>query len=552
MSSGGPGPGSRRDQSSRDMRDKNKSSSSSRAPGAEKRGSQGGSFGQRQGQGMQNAQAPGGRSRNQSGSAPLKNSNKENLVNRMDEIKLNDQSLVTDVMNKKNKDKREENESNNEDVNSNEDKVDADGFQEVRSKKNVKDKKDEPKPRKEKESRDRSKSKVSQAQQQGGAAAAQVATQNIPPLLGQPVAQPAGMPAKQFERAATRQKLAPRFQKQRQAKLQQQAEDKGSAPAPPPSVNAWDKPFTSQLRSQSPGSQQTADSSQYGAQLMAEHAHDAQEQAAGSAGSSHRNSPNTATTADKSKCAAPKDGVVDSKNVNDASSPPVQTLIFENTNYSKTSKSGAEMQNKSKYSGHIKSQQRVDKRSSELDDESAVQMAPQQQQALSVAFSKPQQELIKDKTQEPIQMPLSFGKSEDNADMKLDFTFDTSDLSQLTEDKSKSLSMARSIHMAGAQSTISPSTAELNLKIASVKKVWENAPPMPTVVEHEDSGVVNSANSFPQAFESNDVEDTYGSHQQYSQNNIKNEISTSTNVCKVRYGCSFCSFFTLGTYPVES
>ena len=54
--------------------------------------------------------------------------------------------------------------------------------------------------------------------------------------------------------------------------------------------------------------------------------------------------------------------------------------------------------------------------------------------------------------------------------MKLDFTFD-SDLSQLTEDKSKSLGMTRSMHMATGQNTISPSTAELNLKIASVKKV---------------------------------------------------------------------------------
>ena len=130
-------------------------------------------------------------------------------------------------------------------------------------------------------------------------------------------------------------------------------------------------------------------------------------------------------------------------------------------------------------------------------------------------------------------MPLSFNKNEDNADMKLDFTFD-SDLSQLTEDKNKSLGMTRSIHMATGQNTISPSTAELNLKIASVKKVWENAPPMPTVVEHEDGNVVSTANTFPQAFESTDVDDSYSPHQQYNQNNMKNEITTSTNVCKVR------------------
>lgn len=137
-------------------------------------------------------------------------------------------------------------------------------------------------------------------------------------------------------------------------------------------------------------------------------------------------------------------------------------------------------------------------------------------------------------------MPLSFNNKEDNADMKLDFTFD-SDLSQLTEDKSKSLGMPRSMHITGGQSTISPSTAELNLKIASVKKVWENVPPMPTVVEHEvDGNVVSTANSFPQAFDSNDVDDGYSAHQQYNQASMKNEIATSTNVCKVMIFIFIC------------
>lgn len=91
------------------------------------------------------------------------------------------------------------------------------------------------------------------------------------------------------------------------------------------------------------------------------------------------------------------------------------------------------------------------------------------------------------------------------------------------------------MHISGGQSTISPSTAELNLKIASVKKVWENATPMPTVVEHEDgNNVVTGGNTFPQAFESADVDDNYNPHQQYSQSNMKNEISASANVCKVR------------------
>ena len=61
--------------------------------------------------------------------------------------------------------------------------------------------------------------------------------------------------------------------------------------------------------------------------------------------------------------------------------------------------------------------------------------------------------------------------------MKLDFTFD-SDLSQLTEDKAnKPMGLPRSMHMtSGVQSTISPSAAELNFKIASVKKVINSLP----------------------------------------------------------------------------
>jgi hypothetical protein len=57
--------------------------------------------------------------------------------------------------------------------------------------------------------------------------------------------------------------------------------------------------------------------------------------------------------------------------------------------------------------------------------------------------------------------------------MKLDFTFD-SELTQLTDDKSnKSMGLPRSMHMvSGVQSTISSPAADLNFKIASVKKVF--------------------------------------------------------------------------------
>ena len=68
------------------------------------------------------------------------------------------------------------------------------------------------------------------------------------------------------------------------------------------------------------------------------------------------------------------------------------------------------------------------------------------------------------KPTESIQMPMYQAK-EDNSDMRLDFNFE-SDLGQsILTDKSKSMSLPPSMHM------VQSSTAELNLKIASVKKV---------------------------------------------------------------------------------
>lgn len=553
----------------REQREKNPKSSNpaSRAPGAEKRNLQNAGFSAQKNHAdgipplMQNAQIQnGGRSRSQSstnsGVVINKPNNKDSMVNRIDEIKLSDPNLVNQALNDLNKksqakdkklvDSEIETNSCTEDATSvaAEDKVDADGFQEVRSKKNVKEsrhsQKEEAKPvkrDKEKErERDRSKSKSNGSQQ----VLQQV--QNIPPLLSQNIPQPANIPQKQYDSRNSRNpRLAPRFQ--RLVKQQQQqmcptdasdmklnssgnnyAKESSNSPAPPPTVNAWDKPFTSQLRSNSP-SAVAADIQLMSLTAQNDHSHEGNE--ANSGHSSQRNSPSGEKTGKNLK------ETLTEKNVSDVSSPPVQTLIFENTNYSKTTKTGpTDLAVKSKFSNHIKTQQRSEKRT-EMEEE-GNQVQQHQQPTLSVAFSNKPNDLIKDKNQEPIQMPLSFNKNEDNADMKLDFTFD-SDLSQLTDDKSKSLGMARSMHMAGGQSTISPSTAELNLKIASVKKVWENAPPMPTVVEHEDgTSVVSSSTSFPQAFESGDVDDSYSPHQQYNQSNIKNEITTSTNVCKVR------------------
>lgn len=552
---------------------------SSRAPGAEKRNAQNSVLNNQRnhssgnmGQGMQNTQTQNGRPRSQgsanSGSVP-KSMSKDTTVNRMDEIKLNDANLVDQALNdinKKSMGKEKkvidvDGDANNysasgDDLEPAGDKMDNDGFQEVRSKKNVKEsrhvQKDEPKSaRREKDKereRDRSKSKSNGPQQPNPQQ-----VQNIPPLLGQPIPQPANMPPKPFDRNVNRQQLAPRFQKQKMAKPQSfhmgsgnegngepssakvnnsggnYMKDSAGGPAPPPSVNAWDKPFTSQMRSNSPSSVPADIQLISGLSGQNDHSHDSSEQSQqqlNSGSSSQRNSPNCDN---KSAKGIVKDQMME-KNVSDASSPPVQTLIFENTNYSKKS-APSDMAIKAKFSTHMKNQSTRGEKRNDMDDESSGQM--QHQATLSAAFSNKSNDIMKDKSQEPIQMPLSFNKSEDNADMKLDFTFD-SDLTQLTDDKNKSLGMTRSMNMAGGQNTMSPLTADLNLKIASVKKVWETAPPMPTVVEHEDGNSVPTANSFPQSFESSDVDDSYSPHQQYNQNNMKNEIATSTNVCKVR------------------
>ncbi|EEC00578.1 hypothetical protein IscW_ISCW000022 [Ixodes scapularis] len=88
--------------------------------------------------------------------------------------------------------------------------------------------------------------------------------------------------------------------------------------------------------------------------------------------------------------------------------------------------------------------------------------------------------------------PLESGKpklqmaGEDTADMKLDFTFGP-ELAQFGEDKSaKHMAVPRSLssEIGAVGSPMSPSTDELNLKIASVKKVWETVGPLSTVVEH--------------------------------------------------------------------
>ncbi|GLG99492.1 Uncharacterized protein GBIM_05949 [Gryllus bimaculatus] len=186
------------------------------------------------------------------------------------------------------------------------------------------------------------------------------------------------------------------------------------------------------------------------------------------------------------------------KTVLDGTSPPVQTIIFENTNY----KSGpSELGMKAaKFSNHLKNS-RIDKgRERKLgEDVEDVQLSFANKNSGPV----PEMNKTSENKTEPIQMPIAFNKNEDSVDMKLDFTFD-SELSQLTDDKkNKSMGLPRSMHLPqGVQSTISHgSTDELNFKIASVKKVWEAIPPGPPVIEHnEDGSVASTASSFTPTF----------------------------------------------------
>lgn len=99
---------------------------------------------------------------------------------------------------------------------------------------------------------------------------------------------------------------------------------------------------------------------------------------------------------------------------------------------------------------------------------------------------------------------MTFSKSNDSEyekDMKLAFTFE-SEISQLTDEKNGKgglcIQPARSaaIHSAASsQNTISPSIADLSMKITSVKKVWENAPAMPTVLENNNGNNVGPDDS---------------------------------------------------------
>lgn len=189
------------------------------------------------------------------------------------------------------------------------------------------------------------------------------------------------------------------------------------------------------------------------------------------------------------------------KTLLDGTTPPINTIIFENTNY----KSVPGSRNT-----------RNEKPRPKLEDsnmESTVMTGFNKQPSMS--------ELLQTKSEtktDPMPLPLF---KEDN-DMKLDFF--TSDL-QFADDKTKNLCITKSLHaITSGNNTVD----SLDIKIASVKKVWETseqesednqinfgAPPL-------DSNVFNQGKDTPD-----------DNHEGYT-SSPNQSASATTNVCKVR------------------
>lgn len=337
-----------------------------------------------------------------------------------------------------------------------EEEIVDDGFQEVRNKKNSKDTKGPPV---KEDNQQGNKQQPRSHSNQGGGRNGSSTRNSSDKSSSRGVAPTAGKNT-QYDRPR-QANLAPRFVKQRQKQqmglVSSYGPDTGAAP-PPPAVNAWDKPISQTLRGnvEEPTDVVETKSTQ----------------------SSQRSTPAEAPNENKpapNSCAP----VADKSGVLDGTTPPVETIIFENTNY-KTAPTEEALPQKYPMNSNVKPQ--PEEIPSELD-------------ARAMAFngevrSRPRsiQELIGDNGRPVTDGDTSLGlqisfdpnqKTEDSSDMKLDFAFD-SDLGQLTEDKSaKSLGLPRSVHMSTTSNTISPLAADLNLKIASVKKVWE----MPAVAE---------------------------------------------------------------------
>lgn len=337
------------------------------------------------------------------------------------------------------------------------DDVADDGFQEVRNKKNSKDTRGPPvKEENQQSSKQQPRSHSNQGNGRNGSSS-RIPSDKSNPRGAAPVVNKNG----QYDPRPRQANLAPRFVKQRQKQqlgmVSGYGPDTGAAP-PPPAVNAWDKPIAQTLRG---NIDEPSDL------IVNKSAH-----------SSQRSTPLETPIEIKplaTSCVVP----ADKSEVLDGTTPPVETIIFENTNY-KSAPTEEALQQKYQMTSNIAKPPQPEE-------------IPPEMEAHPLAFNgadvrRPRsiQELIGDNGRpvsdgEALALQMSFDttqKAEDSSDIKLDFAFD-SDLGQLTEDKSaKSLGLPRGVHMS-TSNTISPLAADLNLKIASVKKVWE----MPAVAE---------------------------------------------------------------------
>lgn len=332
-----------------------------------------------------------------------------------------------------------------------------DGFQEVRNKKNSKDARG---PTKE-DNQHAAKQPRSHSNQGGGRNGSTTRNPNdkTNPRGSAPVSNKSNA---QYDRPR-QANLAPRFVKQRQKQQMGLVSsgfgpDTGAAP-PPPSVNAWDKPISQTLRGNVEEPVETVENK--------------------SAQSSQRSTPGDTPVETKTATQPTCTVVADKSGVLDGATPPVETIIFENTNY-KTATPDETLQQKYQITTPIPKTQ-AEEINAELENRALAfngEVRPRPRSIQELISDRP---VVSDAEAAGLGLQMTFDtsqKPEDSSDMKLDFAFD-SDLGQLTEDKSaKSLGLPRGVHMS-TSNTISPLAADLNLKIASVKKVWE----MPAVAE---------------------------------------------------------------------
>ncbi|XP_030763788.1 uncharacterized protein LOC115888261 [Sitophilus oryzae] len=385
---------------------------------------------------------------------------------------------------------------------------DSEGFQEVKSKKAIKERQKGPEEKKPAPNKVENKD-VKPDRKPGGITSkpnnqqmTQQQIQNIPPLMATPVNPPPVLPQSknQYDQRSRQNKLPPRFVKQKMQKQMQQhimndVGDMGknsqsahmygikenAQVSPTMSGCAWDKPLGSQLRSTESDANNMLTVSLEAVKLEV-----------------------SSATSGSDKI-LPKQSQMADKNLLDGSTPPVNTIIFENTNFK--SAPGARSTARSSVSS-VGSDKTRSKLSEDIDN------GVFRKSTINELLHKAE---TTGKT-EPIQLTVF----KEETDMKLDF-FGT-DLTHLTDDKgTKNLCGTKS--MTSVNSTICNADS-LNMKIASVKKVWETSEQ-----ESEDtSGITFGGPVIETVFKGSDGQDD--NHETYSPGN--NQSASTTNVCKVK------------------